>query len=96
MFRLISEIFDSIFYFIFIVFFGAFCLIVECLSYVICGIFSLIFKNPLMEWIGEILNNFFELLEKIFCSGSNKEYNEPCGQGTYDYDGDCGGDGGGE
>ena len=96
MFRLISEIFDSIFCFIFkmifFVFFGAFCLIVECLAYVICGIFSLIFKNRLMEWIGEILNNFFELLETIFCSSSNKEYNEPCGQGTYD----CGGDGGGE
>ncbi len=104
MFRLISEIFDSIFYFIFkmifFVFFGAFCLIVECLSYVICGIFSLIFKNPLMKWIGRmcekpleiILILFVYILKFITSDDNKKEYNEPCGQGTYD----CGGDGGGE
>ena len=103
MLRLISEIFDSIFYsifyFIFIVFWGAFCLIVECLTCVICGIFSLIFNNPLMKWIGRmcekpleiILILFVDIIKLITSDGNNKEYNEPCGQGTYD----CGGDDGG-
>ena len=94
MLRLISEIFDSIFYFIFFVFFGAFCLIVECLTCVICGIFSLIFNNPLMKWIGrmcekplEIILILFVLTIKFILSdlpGDNKrEYNEP---NVHDYD----------
>ena len=70
--------------------------ICDMFEYIFKFIFSISFVSKFVKFLEKtieiILIIFVGIIKLITSDGNKKEYNEPCGQGTYD----CGGDGGGE